>query len=159
MEQQHLLDEMETSPVNKRPVFLTVICILTWVGSAGALCLYGYQFMLYNKMAKEMSKLSGEFGGDQFSNLYNTLLWSSLIGIIATVLCIAGSIVMFTRRKWGFYIYTVGEVVPLIAAAYITLSIGGGSRNLMSMSFMALSWIVPIGFIVMYALNMKHMRR
>jgi hypothetical protein len=158
--EQELLDEQEIQPTNKRPVFLTVLCILTWIGSAFFFVLYLYQYASYSKSynaLKEMANNPLFNQSPEISNPFKLLMWSALIGCVCSLICAGGSIVMFTRRTWGFYVYLFAEIAPLIVVTYITLSIG--RLDSISVSITAAMWIVPIGFIVMYALNLRYMRR
>ena len=65
---------------------------------------------------------------------------------------------MWKLKKMGFYIYLVGEIAPLVIT-FATIgfasmfSFGGGIMAIMT-AFMS---IFPILFIILYAINLKHM--
>jgi hypothetical protein len=158
---EHLLDEQETQPANKRPVFLTVLCILTWVGSAICFALYAYQYILYNSFHNSLKEMASNPLYDPSTDLTNPfrwMVWSALIACAGALICAGAAVVMWKRRKWGFYVYLAGEVIPLVVTTYATFTMGR-SIDPISLAIMAVWWIVPIGFIVMYALNLKHMKR
>jgi hypothetical protein len=138
--EQHLLDEQETQPATKRPVFLALLCVHTWIGSA----LYFWFFV-------KQCMIHGTSGSIQWE------FWNALISSICAVTCAVASIVMWKQRKWGFYLYLTGEATPLLIGAWLLFSRAG--MDLLSLTILFALWIIPIGFIMMYALNLKYMRR
>ena len=114
------------------PTFLKVLCILTFVGSG--LGIFG-----------NLSILSRDIG---------------LVSLLANVSCIIGAVMMLKLKKTGFYIYAVAELLPLI---YTFVVLGGFGA--MSVPFLGeavilvylVALIIPLGFIAMYAINLKHM--
>ena len=114
------------------PTFLKVLCILTFVGSG--LGILG-----------NLSILSTDIG---------------LVSLLANVSCIIGAVMMLKLKKTGFYIYAVAELLPLI---YTFVVLGGFGA--MSVPFLGeavilvylVALIIPLGFIAMYAINLKHM--
>ena len=73
-----------------------------------------------------------------------------LLGIVATALCIYGAIEMRKLKKQGFILWAVGEILPLITSV---LFIGAGVFN--GIGIIAL--IVPIIFIILYAVQRKYL--
>jgi hypothetical protein len=65
---------------------------------------------------------------------------------------------MWKLKKMGFYIYLVGEIAPFIVA-FATIgfagmfSLAGGFLAIIT----ALMFIFPLLFIILYALNLKHL--
>ena len=57
---------------------------------------------------------------------------------------------MWKLKKTGFYIYTVGQLAYVIVPFVM---IGGGLAGLMGI----VGAIFPVIFIILYALNLKHM--
>lgn len=163
---------METPPPikPKRPTFLLVLCILTFVfsGFNALASLFGLAFSstFYSEEANEQSLETiydaaedapggmGDFLMDvaqmseqamqnqEIINLSNLLLY---------LLCVFGAILMYRLKKVGFHVYTAASAFLLIVPFL----------------FMGLNWIVilsvifnglfTIGFVVMYGLNLKHM--
>jgi hypothetical protein len=150
--EHHLIDENEIAPIDQRPVFLTVLCILTWVGSGLSLLIGVFQFITYSFMTHSLN-IDGVRGG----NLFGWVLWGSIITCICALICAGAAIVMWKRRKWGFYVYTVAELIPPVFSLIISLE--RTLNNPFSLVITGLSLLFPIGFIVMYALNLKHMKR
>lgn len=115
----------------KRPTFLTVLCILSYIGCA--------------------IQLLGSLG-----RLKTTL---GIVTLLAAIICFVGVLMMWKLKKTGFYIYVVGEVVPIISGIIIVgasglFSFAGGFMAMI----MALSYIFPIAFLIMYGLNLKHLK-
>jgi hypothetical protein len=139
---------MENS-TTQRPTFLTVLCILTWIG-----CGLG---IIGNLMGMAGASMLGSIGGK--------LMPYYAIQTICAILCLVGSIQMWKMKKMGFYIYTVGELLPLIlsyilfADAMKALS-GAGGKGLASAIAAGgiIGALIPIAFVVMYFVNTKDMK-
>jgi hypothetical protein len=77
------------------------------------------------------------------------------MGIANLILTIAGLLgvwMMWNLRKQGFYIYTLASIAGL-AVPFIFL--GGGLITLLAVGF---GGFIALVFIILYALNLKHMR-
>jgi hypothetical protein len=113
-----------------RPTFLTVLCILSFIG-CGLAVLGSFA---------TITKLTG------------------ILGLVAALVCLYGVIQMWKLKKMGFWIYLVGEIAPIIITA-VTVGVAGlftfagGFTAIM----IGLGSIFTIAFIIMYALNLKHM--
>ena len=146
----------------KRPQFLTVLCILTFIGVGIAIigAVMGYMATM---AAGAMMGMAGDMGGSDMSAMpgmeeamsaanaaiqYATVILG--VSILGAVLCLVGAIMMWKQKKTGFYIYAVGELVPPIISMVLIGMAGMGAMGL-------LGFIVPIAFIVMYGMNLKHM--
>ena len=146
-----------TAPA-KRPGFLTVLCILTFIG-AGLGIIGGIWNLvtLPSQIAalESMSALVAGFGamGDEMANQIKALteygMISAGLGLVGSALCLFGAIKMWGQAKSGFFIYVVGQVLALV-----------GIFLIMGTSFMAgpVAMVFPIIFIVLYALNLKHLK-
>lgn len=147
-DQLDIVDELELNVSSqKRTTFLTVLCILTWVGSGLSLLYYG---IMYFSMALIVQNVTGE-------NKYSNWMGLNLIaGLIAPVLTILGAVFMWRLRKWGFIMYVTGEMGMVVMSflQYILL------YRIMNEGLLwpAFTSLIPIGFTIMYALNLKHMR-
>ncbi len=144
----------QTNTTTTRPTFLTVLCILTWVGSgigliSGLIGIIG------------ASALEGIDMGD--SALNATMENAKMIqyaSFVCIILCIVVSVMMLQMKKTGFYLYLVGELAPL-ALSFLMLGSIGAASGLAGGAMAAagaIAAIFPIAFVVMYALNLKHMK-
>ena len=119
-----------------RPVFITVLVILTWVGSA-----WGIIGTLMN-----MSPIIP--------------MWYNIAIILCNVLTGYGAFQMWKLSKQGLMIYTIGEVVAMILPFILVDGIFGGVGMVAQAmaSLLLIMTIFPIAFIVMYWLNAKHLK-
>jgi hypothetical protein len=156
------LDMNQGTPA--RPTFLTVLCILTYVGAgigilSGIWGLFTLQSTIATLEASQglLEGLGGELGGElssQVEALKNYGMIAQLLGVVGNILCLLGAFWMWSLKKTGFYTYVVGQVLPLVATFGL---LGGMGLGGMFGGFAILGAIFPIAFIVMYALNLKHM--
>lgn len=156
-----ILEEKKTAPQ-----FLKVLTILTFIGCAFSLWgVFDNAFNIDKKITDVEKQISIMEDKDQASGFgYNMLVkavdvleqrkenvWlffgSELLG---TLLCIVGAVFMRKLVKNGFYLYTAGQLLPVIIS---TLILGIGSMA----GFGALGLVFPIGFIIMYYTQLKHM--
>jgi hypothetical protein len=164
----------EQSQAPKRPQFLTVLCVLSFI-----MCGLGLLGGIYNlvsrtpeKMAEGVEKMR-EFSPEMADQMEQQMIamqdssWMKVepyLNLIFVLVSLLGVIMMWNLNKKGFYIYIVGELW-----AYIALLIGGkaamdmmGSMGGMvqgaAMMMMVLMFILDAAFIVMYAMNLKHMK-
>jgi hypothetical protein len=159
-----------------RPTFLTVLCILTFVGSG--LGLLGGLFGLLG--LGFLSSFSSSVGGG--------MIWA-LIALISSALCLFGAIQMWGLKKMGFSLYIVGSILAIVTyimsavnAASTVSSMtsemnrfnseyGGNSEmqneiasNAVNSFASGAAWgsaifysLVTIAFVVMYNANKKHL--
>ena len=154
----------------KRPTFLTVLCILSFIGIGLGLISGLMSFatagmmddmaeMTEQTMEEGMAELEQEWedagiegSGGFLEGLMNQGMAAmehartlAIIQILANLLCLFGVLKMWKLKKQGFYLYTVGELVPPIAGIIL---VGG---------IMATGLIIPLLFVILYGVNLKHM--
>jgi len=166
---------METSAVSsqkKRPDFLTVICILTFIGSgfgiinnvtnylnADVLTEMGKQAIDQNR-EKVDSESSGEGKklADQMMSGASAMMdkkklkQNYLLTVLSNIMTLAGALLMFRLRKSGYWLYVAGIVV-LVATPLVIF----GTGNLLSMSITMLFAAIGILFIILYSLQLRHL--
>jgi hypothetical protein len=161
MEQQ----DINPLPISKkRPEFLTVLCIISFVGIGIAIlgALIGLLMSSSGHSMMFMHQNNPVFGNiienpDDYMKMSQI---NSIIALIAAIVCLAGVLMMWNLKKSGYFIYIVGEIVPPIAT--ISLSGQSGLSEVFASLYiliLALGFIVPIAFIVMYGVNLKHMNQ
>ena len=122
-----------TAEKKQVPQFLKVLFILSYIGIALAI----------------------------IGNLAMIKSMIGIIGIVSAIGCLIGVLQMRKLKRIGFYIYTVFEILPTI---YGLITMGGAMFSLGSLGggFMAmyafLSALFPIIFIILYAVNLKHLK-
>ncbi len=139
----------------KRPVFLTVLCILSFV--AAGLAILGYITLIGLMGAASvavagMEGMSNEMGAamsEAMSSGPSTgMTWAYIIiGFVTVIVSLFGVIKMWKLQKSGFMMYVGATVVSLI----MTIVYSGFAASIMGIVFSAL-------FIVLYGLNLKHLK-
>ena len=98
-------DTLDSASMNtsERPQFLTVLCILTFVGSGMGL----------------LGSLFGLIGNSALSAFMpeGSVIWM-IVGFIYSGLCLFGAIQMWGLKKQGFSRYLIGSVTAIIASLY-----------------------------------------
>lgn len=152
-----ILDELSVEgKIDQRPVFLTVLCVLTFVGSAvyivyAAFTLLGYS-QLDNVGSSLMNGIDDEFW--RYNRWVKIERYSMIAGGFG---CVVGAVLMLRMRKTGFYIYVASQIVPLVVGFFTANSMGNFLGGFQFVSFILWS-IFPAGFIILYSLNYKHLK-
>jgi hypothetical protein len=116
MEEQQMLPAPETK--DKRPNLLTVLCILTFIGSGLNAFSNLIIFIFFDasmKFAAELVKAFKLPGMDLFLDAKPVYF---AVTALINALAIAGAIRMWQLRKQGFHIYTVSQILVIIAPMY-----------------------------------------
>lgn len=150
----------------KRPTLLTVLCILTFIGSGWAV-ISNLTSLFTADIAAEQVEQSFEMmeqmeanGGNSFlSGLMNSsrevlpyLKPIAGINIVLALLSLFGAFLMFRLKKTGFYLYTGAQILMLFVTPAFT---GFSGMILFSLVFAAVFAAV---FIILYSLNLKYMK-
>lgn len=153
---------------NIRPTFLTVLCILTFIGSAWGI----YQGISNYVSAEQVAGVTGEAfekvqedlgdqeGADMASKMLSAMSESTtpekiknsgIASALTSILTLLGAVLMWGLNKKGFYVYLIGTVAGVIAPIVIY----GGIMGAIAGGATAFAGIL---FCILYALNLKHMR-
>ncbi len=175
MSENENLDANANTPQG-RPTFLTVLCILTFIGSGlgvlgGILGLVG---------SSALATFAPAAGG--------SIIWS-LLSLVASALCLFGAIQMWGLKKMGFTLYLAGSAVSVIVAiinaatfsstanamtsemSQFNSELGGefAAQNEMAMNAAGslasgavwtgaiFSIVIVLAFVLMYNANKKHL--
>jgi len=155
--------------VKKRPVFLTVLCILTFVGCG--LTLIGAVYGLATDPAAGLAKsLEAQKDNPQVADMMLKIMsrigeyvkWAKITNYVSLAnfaLCLAGSLLMWNLRKSGFFMYVGGQVAAFAVAIPTYLVVADiPFLGMMALIGVVFSALVYVAFIVMYGVNLKHMR-
>lgn len=155
---QRLLSKVE------RPTFLTVLCILSFIGN-GLGIVQGLIGLLMASVWGQMFKVINRNGRNNIGNaqveinqILNSITWFSLMFIIAAVLCLMGAILMWKTKKSGFILYVLGQCLPILGTFFLFGFMFDGAAVGLGVLISIFSAIFPIGFVIMYALNLKHLK-
>jgi hypothetical protein len=150
---------------NKLPEMLNVLTILTFVGCGiglifsilaftGAQKNYDNMVDLQGKMESAPAFSKSMMGPDPVGLAQKSLENRTpmlLLGLVGIALCLYGAIQMRKRKKTGFTIYVIGQIVPFLPM-FIFIGIG-----LFSTFSLALAFAFPIIFVILYASQLKHL--
>lgn len=170
--QSEISNEQEVTSA-KRPTFLTVLCIITFVIS-------GYKFFTsvgdvfssesFDKA--EWDELSVEFESasegmdsgmqDMMASIMESMtgmmetaeanhMILAIVAIIATLLSLLGAFWMFKLKKVGFYTYIASKIVGVFGPLMI-YGFGGFPLLMYTGGFLA-----AVIFIILYGVNRKHL--
>ena len=170
--------EQTTTEGPKRPGFLKVLCILSFIGTGLGLVMGIMSWWTYNAAAKlmegmgnlggamgdAMSEAGAEGGAEAGAAMNNAMsegmammgmdphkqAMSALIVALLNIVVFAGAFMMWKLKKTGFYIYTLGQVASIAVPFIIVGGLMGGAMAMVGSIF-------AIAFIIMYGVNLKHM--
>jgi len=137
MENTTITNENE---VVKRPGLLTVLCILTFIGSGLGMLVY---LLLAVAAGTLGAMLSGIPGLGSMIAGGGIALFAS--GLILSLGSFFGALKMWKLKKLGFYIYVVAQVLMLILPV------------IFGAPFSLFGAVITAVFVILYALNLKVM--
>ena len=157
-----------TSSSPLRPTFLTVLCILTFIGSGWGIYkgVSGYlsadmsASVVREARSQAEDQLEGKdqpaFLKNMMGNMFNSLSpdnirKSSIVTLVSSLFTLAGGLLMWGLRRNGFYVYIAGILVSVFAPLAI---FGGG---LVGLTAGGASAFFGILFIILYGVNVKYM--
>lgn len=142
-----------TNEAPKRPVFLTVLCILSFIAAGFGILAYVAAIALAGAASAVVSAASDAAASEGFNTAMATysgpsagLVWAYVIvGFVSTLVGLFGVIKMWKLKKMGFYLYTGASVASMVMGIIFS-------------GFSAMAVVIPVAFIVMYGLNLKSMK-
>ena len=165
----------ETLEFNERPQFLKVLCILSFImcGIMLLFALFGLKNLflspeeimgsnpyLQTLQDNNPSAYQAMLDGMEFKNI------NAILSLIIPLISLAGVYYMWKLKKAGFYLYITGELLPYIttvlthglAAMYASTAAMGDKGEMIINVMIGLIIIFDILFIVLYAVNFKHLK-
>ncbi len=154
-----------TSVPAKRPKFLTVLCILSFVGIGISIVSGIISYFSYSALASAGNALSNSLGGlengEKAGQALNSMMGAigldpnkwALVVLIQTALnlpILAGVLLMWKQKKLGYYIYAPIELIQPVLPLIMGLGLAGGLTAIGGLVF-------AVTFVVLYGLNLKHM--
>jgi hypothetical protein len=155
------------APKSKRPAFLIVLCILTFVGSSYSIYKAVNSYLLADINARLVSeaveKASDNMGDQPGQGFLKSILSSvssmspdmlrksAIISLVAALLTLAGGILMWGLRRYGFYIYIAGWLIAIIGTAIL---LGGTPLGIIGTGTNVAGALL---FIILYGVNVKHL--
>lgn len=169
-------ETLQDTPEIRRPVFLSILCVLTFIGSGFGLSSGISNYMNAEQAVSDKAMLQEaiddareqleESGGDQalrwldeFSESVNdsytveNLKVNGLGNAASSLVTLLGALMMWRLRRIGFHLYVAGSILATFVPYY---AYGGGMIGLMNTLF---TGAVGLLFIVLYALHLKHLQK
>jgi hypothetical protein len=149
----------------KLPETLNVLTILTFIGCGVGLLSSLWSFVGAQRSYDTMLQAQGNLenapdfakklaGPEMLEMLRKTLENRTpilLLGLVGYALCLYGAIQMRAKKKQGFGIYVIGELLPVAGAL---IFIGFGVLTGFTLGF---AFLIPAVFIILYATQLKHL--
>ena len=146
------------------PSFLNVLTILTFVGCAIELITSVWRYISAEKSVQQLveaqknmdgapewaKKMAGPEAMAMAQKAMENKMPLLLVTLAGTALCFWGALEMRKLKKQGFILWAVGEFLPIIGSIII---LGAGIFSGLS----AFILLFPIVFLIMYAVNRKHL--
>jgi hypothetical protein len=159
------MEIVETSP-KQRPTLLTVLCVLTFIGSGVN--------VFSNLMGMFMSPIKNFLGPEFFEKALEEIneeparqfieqafemaqqaiehiFEISLVNFVLYAASLTGAILMFQLKKIGFYVYSTAQILLLFVAPVFI-----GFNLFINIGILFASFFAIL-FIVLYAVNLKKM--
>jgi len=152
--------------MNKPSSMLNVITILSIIGSVFALISAGVNFFLADQNLENMQKAMqagtledapgfvkafvNKASLEMAQNMADNKLPIMILSLVGGVLCLYGAIEMRKLKAQGFWLWLVGELLPII-----TLLIFAGTNIFSGFSF--IGYLFPLAFIIMYSVCRKEL--
>jgi len=155
-----------TGAVSVRPLFLTILCVITFIGSIAGIIINVKGYFNANTevenitSGKAKASLKKLFSLDNSSsaelvrignlNVENYKKFS--IGCIASsILCLVGTILIFKLKRTGFYSFTLGTFFNLITHFLLF------GDNFGAMGFSIIAALAGFVFVILFGMNLKYM--
>ncbi len=145
------MEELQQTPLQEtklqRPGLLTVICILTFVGSGMNVISSLVIFFFFDAFKIVAASLVKSFNIPEMEMLIEgpSIFFAASALIYAGA--ITGALLMWQLRKLGFHIYTVSQILLVIAPMYFFKLPGPGVMDILLAGV----------FILLYSMNLKSM--
>ncbi|MEO6732434.1 MAG: hypothetical protein ABIN01_14545 [Ferruginibacter sp.] len=156
-----------TPQYSVRPLFLTILCAITFVGSIAGIIVNSRGYV---NAPAEVQKITSGRSKTQLKNLFthdniapsdelvsignlNVENYKKFsIGCIASyILCLVGTILIFKLKRTGFYSFTLGTFFNLITHFLLF------GDNFGSMGISIVAALIGFIFVILYGMNLKYM--
>ncbi|MCH5244771.1 MAG: hypothetical protein J1F29_07735 [Lentimicrobiaceae bacterium] len=141
----------------KRPTFLTVLCVLSFIGSGCSLLSYlsvGLSFNTLRHIVFETDTYEAYFAmapnmRTSMELTFSLPKWYFLLNGLLYAASFAGVVLMWRLRRTGFHVYTIAQCLIILLGMLIVPGTG--------VPYGAIVWTGL--FVAGYAVNLKHMNK
>ena len=159
------VDTLDEGPKSgKLPGSINVLTILTFVGvGIGLLSAMSNFFMAETNYANTEKMITNDDAPSILKGMFTPEMLEMqrlmmenkvallVITLVSLGLCLYGALQMRKLLKQGFYIWLMGEVLPIVATALFISSAAFKGWGLIGLA-------VPVVFIILYATQLKYMK-
>lgn len=165
------MNEMNTSaPTSTRPTLLTVLCILSFIGGAWAIiggiinlttdqnaAVLEAQAKMEEARSQMGDEASGMVGGfmdgamEMAQKSAENAVPMGIVTIVLAAISLYGVWQMWNLKKSGFYLYTVAALLGLAVPLFFL------GASMMALMTVGMAGFFSVVFIILYAVNLKHM--
>lgn len=159
--------------IKERPTFLKTLCILTFIYSSFTIVTNIINVINPDRVYKMISSKKKAIGDSAtfkagprdadtklskrieltLSDFSPEKIKQSAIGsIIVSLLCLAGALLMWRLKRYGYYIYIVGTIAGVALPYYLF------GNNFIGVFSTASAGFFGLLFIIFYGMNLKSMR-
>lgn len=152
-----------------RPTFLTVLCILTFIGSGWGLISNLFQLAMFTpeRLVAQIQQITTMAGAEAQPSWVSSLMTSSLevlqttimhgkaiysLAALCSVVSLIGAFMMYKLKRNGFYLYVIAQIGQLFI-----LPVYSGWNSVVLIS-MAMSGFLALVFIILYSLNYSKLK-
>ena len=152
---------------DKRPAFLTLLCILTFIGSGFAI-LGGLFNLMFSKFTESTLKLTSTMMENNPASEFisfdveQMMIWQKYINIsslIGGLICLAGALLMWKQKKIGYFLYIPGAIIPAIVALIGMQYMFTGKLSGFSALGGYFTVLMSVVFIILYGINYKSLNK
>ena len=145
MEEEINEKEKQVTPM-VRPVFLTIICVLTFLGS-GLMAISFFFTGIFHELVLKVVE-NPEFKMPGVELFQKTAAWAFVTASIFYTISVIGGIFMWNLKKVGFHLYTAAQIGLLFLSSYYIYPGGLPTGDL----------LFATTFVLLYAMHLKIMQ-
>jgi hypothetical protein len=146
--------------VNKRPTFLKVLCILSFI-ACGMMMLFDLFAIVVSLItgSRSVAQMDKNSAMDQVMFFIANSGEAHVKALIGEIFSLAGVILMWRLKKMGFIFYLIGESFVYFEFIYFVVTSSPDFNSVMGVAIEML-WPFPfdLAFFIMYATQLKFMR-
>lgn len=163
MEEQIDTIDQEIQGQAKRSQFLTVLCILTFIGSGLAIlgALWGFVPSTAEnglKAMRDLRETSFNIGDFSEAEYLKWTFYTNIAGLIGGLICVGAAFLMWQLKKIGFFLYIAGYLIPFTLSIFATEHMLTGDLSGIGTITVVVNGLIMLTFFIMYAVNLKHMK-
>ncbi|MCX6273336.1 MAG: hypothetical protein NTU44_19370 [Bacteroidetes bacterium] len=143
---EELQESNRPEPVRSRPVFLSVLCIMTFIGSGFIFFSFLFVWAFY-RLILEMADLP-QFQMPGIEIFKNSPRWVFFAGAVFYGASFIGAILIWHLKKAGFHVYTLAQIALLFLTSLFMYPGGLPSGELLFSLF----------FVLLYAMHLRFMK-